>query len=361
MRLALINDTHAGARGDNVQVNDFFFRFWDNIFFPALTKHKVDRVVHLGDVVDRRKFINFAIWNKWQTGFFDRLNNEFNIPIDLLTGNHDCYYRNTNDVNALSELIGKYPNVRIFSEPQDMQYGSLLVALVPWINSGNYETAMEYLRTTKAPVILGHLEITGFEMDQGNVCLSGMNKATFERFDMVLTGHFHHRSTDGIISYLGNQYEITWADYKDPRGFHILDTETRELTFIQNPYRLFHKILYDDSIQNFEYWKRHDFQAYSNAFVKVVVTRKQNPYLFDTVMDSLYKSVPLDVTVVEDYTESALDAAQGIGVDQAEDTVTIIRKCVDGMTMPGGVDPEILKGRLQELYVEAVNSETGSL
>jgi len=312
--------------------------------------------VHLGDVVDRRKFINFAIWNKWQTGFFDRLNDEFHIPIDLLTGNHDCYYRNTNDINALAELIGKYPNVRIFSEPQDIQYGSLLVALVPWINSGNYETAMEYLRTTKAPVILGHLEITGFEMDQGNVCLGGMNKATFERFDMVLTGHFHHRSTDGVISYLGNQYEITWADYQDPRGFHILDTETRELTFIQNPYRLFHKILYDDSIQNFEFWKRHDFQAYTNTFVKVVVTRKQNPYLFDTVMDSLYKSVPLDVTVVEDYTESALDAT--VGVDQAEDTVTIIRKCVDGMTMPGGVDPEILKGRLQELYVEAVNSET---
>jgi DNA repair exonuclease SbcCD nuclease subunit len=360
MKLALINDTHAGARGDNVQVNDFFFRFWDNIFFPALEKHGVDRVVHLGDVVDRRKFINFAIWNRWKTDFFDRLTNEMNIPIDLLTGNHDCYYRNTNKINALDELLHKHPHVRVFSEPQDMQYGSLLCALVPWINTGNYEESMSYLATTKAPVILGHLEITGFEMDQGNVCLSGMSKATFDRFDMVLSGHFHHKSSDGNIHYLGNQVEITWADYKDPRGFHILDTETRELTFIENPYRLFHKILYDDSVQNFEFWKRHDFQTYANAYVKVVVTRKQNPYLFDQMLDSLYKVSPLDVTVVEDYTESDLDASQ-VGVDQAEDTVTIIRKCVDGMTMPGGVDPEILKGRLQELYVEAVNSETAML
>jgi DNA repair exonuclease SbcCD nuclease subunit len=238
-----------------------------------------------------------------------------------------------------------------------MQYGSLNVALVPWINPGNFESSMDYLKATSAPVIFGHLEISGFEMDQGNVCLVGLTKNLFDRFDMVISGHFHHRSSDGVIYYLGNQYEITWADYKDPRGFHIFDTETRELIFIENPYRLFHKFTYDDSIQNFEFWKNHEFKNYTNAYVKVVVTRKQNPYLFDTVMDSLYKANPIDVTVVEDYTESALDATQGL-VNQAEDTVTIIRKCVDTMKMPGGVDPERLKNLLQEVYVEAINTET---
>lgn len=360
MKLGLITDTHAGARGDNVPVNDYFFQFWDNIFFPALVEHKVDRVVHLGDVVDRRKFINFAIWNKWKTDFFDRLTVDMNIPIDLLTGNHDCYYRNTNKVNALDELLHKHPNVRVFSEPQDMQYGSLLCALVPWINSGNYDAGMDYLANTKAPVILGHLEITGFEMDQGNVCLSGMNKSVFERFDMVLSGHFHHKSSDGGIHYLGNQYAITWADYNDPRGFHILDTETRELTFIGNPYQLFHKIFYDDSTQNFENWKRHDFQTYANTFVKVVVTHKHNPYLFDTVMDNLYKVKPIDVTIVEDYTESVMDATQDT-VNQAETTIVTINRCVDGMTMPGGVAPDKLKGLLQELYMDAINSETAMI
>ena len=359
MLIALLNDTHFGARGDSQQVNDFFLKFYNNIFFPYIEKHNITTLVHLGDVVDRRKFINYATWNSWRINFFDRLL-DMGVDVHMLTGNHDCYYRNTNEVNALTELCGGYKNVTIYTGVKDKQFGSLSVAMVPWINSDNFEESMNFLATTQSPVILGHLEITGFEMDQGNVCLSGMSKATFERFDMVLSGHFHHKSSDGCIHYLGNQVEITWADYKDPRGFHILDTETRELTFIENPYRLFHKIVYDDSVQNFEYWKRQDFQAYTNAFVKVVVTRKQNPYLFDQMMDSLYKAVPLDVTVVEDYTEASLDATQGI-VNQAEDTVTIIRKCVDGMTMPGGVDPEILKGRLQELYVEAVNSETAMI
>jgi len=357
MKLALINDTHAGARGDNAHINDFFFKFWDNIFFPALEHHKVDRVIHLGDVVDRRKFINFAIWNTWKTKFFDRLMLD-GMPIDLLTGNHDCYYRNTNEVNALDELIGMYPNVRIFRESQDMQYGSLLVALVPWINTGNFETSMQYLKSTTAPVILGHLEISGFEMDRGNVCHTGLNKANFDRFDMVLSGHFHHKSNDGVIFYLGNQYEITWADYNDPRGFHILDTETRELTFVENPYKLFHRIVYDDSVQTFELWKQHNFQRYQNAYVKVVVVRKQNPYLFDCVMDTLYKINPIDVTVVEDYTDAQGDEASNNVVNQAEDTVTIMRKCVDGMTLPSTISADKLKSILQELYVEAVNTET---
>jgi DNA repair exonuclease SbcCD nuclease subunit len=357
MRIALINDTHAGARGDNPHMNDYFFRFWDNVFFPALTTHKIDRIVHLGDVVDRRKFINFAIWHTWQTKFFDRLNDEFHIPVDMLVGNHDVYYRNTNEVNALDELLGKYENIRIFREAVDMQYDSLLVALVPWINSGNYDQSLNYIRTTQAQVIFGHLEIAGFQMDPGNVCLSGLPSKVFDRFDMVLSGHFHHKSSDGLIYYLGNQYEMTWADYNDPRGFHIFDTETREITFIKNPYQIFHKFIYNDGIQNFEFWKHQDLGKYTNCYVKVVVARKQNPYLFDTVMDTLYKALPLDVTIVEDYTESTANTTDTI-INQAEDTITIIRKCVDSMKIPASVDPDKLKGMLQELYVEALNTET---
>ena len=60
------------------------------------------------------------------------------------------------------------------------------------------------------------------------------------------SGHFHHKSDNGNVYYLPNPYQITWSDYKDPRGFHIFDTETRELEFILNPYEIFHKIYYDD-------------------------------------------------------------------------------------------------------------------
>jgi len=355
MLVALISDSHFGARGDDPNVNEYFHKFYREIFFPYLETHSIKTVVHLGDVVDRRKFINYATWNSWRKNFFDVLLSH-NIDVHMLTGNHDCYYRNTNEVNALGELCGGYPNIAIYTGVENVYFDSLKVAMVPWMNSGNMEESLNFLRTTDAPVIFGHLEIRGFEMDQGNVCFDGMHKEIFNRFDMVLSGHFHHKSDNGLIYYLGNQVEITWVDYNDPRGFHVFDTETRELTFVLNPFRLFHKFVYDDSTQNFEFWKHHDFSKYSKSFVKVVVLRKQNPYLFDTVMDFLYKASPIDVTVVEDYTEAALDTTQGV-VDQAEDTITIIRKCVDGMVMPGSVKPECLKNILQQLYVEAVNDK----
>lgn len=358
MLIALLNDSHFGARADNPAVNDYFHRFYREVFFPYIERHNIKTLVHLGDVVDRRKFINFNIWNSWRTGFFDRLQ-DLNVTVHMLTGNHDVYYRNTNHVNALDELLGGYKNITIYQESQDVLFDTLLVAMVPWINSGNLGTSLEYLRTTQAPIILGHLEITGFEMDRGNICQTGLTKDIFDRFDLVLSGHFHHKSNDGTIHYLGNQVEITWADYGDPRGFHIFDTETRKLEFVENPFKLFRRFTYDDSIQSFEFWKNQDFTKYTNAYVKVVVMRKQNPYLFDTVMDRLYKTVPIDVTIVEDFTENALDTSQGI-VNQAEDTVTIIRKCVDTMVMPGGVEPEKLKALLQDLYVEAVNTEAAT-
>ena len=68
---------------------------------------------------------------------------------------------------------------------------------------------------------------------------------------LVFSGHFHKKSDDGQIYYLGNTYEITWADYKCPRGFHVFDTETRELDRIVNPHTIFNKVYYDDRNYNY--------------------------------------------------------------------------------------------------------------
>jgi len=73
MKLAIINDTHAGARGDSLPFNEYFFKFWEGTFFPYLKEHGIKHICHLGDVVDRRKFINYVILNSWRKRFFDVL------------------------------------------------------------------------------------------------------------------------------------------------------------------------------------------------------------------------------------------------------------------------------------------------
>lgn len=354
MKLAIINDTHAGARGDDPRFNEFFFKFWEGTFFPYLKENNIKHICHLGDVVDRRKFISFITLNSWRKRFFDVLQAN-GITMDIIVGNHDVTYKNTNEINAMHELFNHYDNISVMIEPKEMEYDGLSVAMVPWINSSNYEQSLEFLKTTKSQVVFGHFEIAGFEMDRGNVCHTGMDKSTFDRFDMVLSGHFHHKSTNGAIHYLGNQYEITWADYNDPRGFHVFDTETRELTFVSNPNRMFHKINYDDATTDFTYWQTFDYAALKDCYVKIVVLNKQNPYLFDNVLDNLYKAGIGDIAIVEDFTDTIIEDDKDL-VNQAEDTMTILSKHIDNLTLT--VDNDKLKTLMKELYVEALTTET---
>lgn len=352
MKLILINDTHAGARGDSLIFNEFFFKFWENVFFPYLEKHNIQQVCHLGDLVDRRKFINYVILNSWRKRFFDRLV-EMNVKMDVIVGNHDVTYKNTNEINAMEELFDHYNNINVFTEPTEREYDGLNVALVPWINSSNYDQSIEFLKNTKSQVVFGHFEISGFEMDRGNVSHDGMDMKTFERFDTVLSGHFHHKSSKGNITYLGNQYQMTWMDYGDQRGFHVFDTETRELEFIPNPYHIFHRISYDDTIQNFEFWKKYDYESLKESYIKIVVVNKHNPYLFDSVLDNLYRVGVVDISIVEDFTD--VDVNDEDLVNEAEDTLTILNNYIDGLTMQ--VKPDRLKGLMKQLYVESLNME----
>jgi len=353
MKLAIISDTHAGARGDNPIFNEYFFKFWENVFFPYLKENNISQICHLGDVVDRRKFINFVILNSWRKRFFDVLKRE-DISMDVIVGNHDVTYKNTNEINAMHELFDHYDNINVLIEPRDVEYDGTSIAMVPWINVSNYEHSMEFLKNSKSEIVFGHFEIAGFEMDRGNICHTGLDMKSFDRFDMVLSGHFHHKSTKGNIYYLGNQYEMTWADYNDQRGFHVFDTDTRELTFVPNPYKMFHKLSYDDGQQDFEYWKEYNFDELKDCYVKVVVVNKQNPYLFDKVIDDLYKAGVADIAIVEDLTDTLLEVDEDI-INQAEDTMTILNKYIDGLTL--NVESDKLKSIMRELYVESLNVE----
>jgi hypothetical protein len=191
-------------------------------------------------------------------------------------------------------------------------------------------------------------------MDRGNVCDHGLDKKKLSKYDVVLSGHFHHKSTDGNITYVGTPYEMTWSDYNDPKGFHIFDTETRNMEFVRNPFVMFNKVTYDDGQQDFDTWKNYDFSSLKDTYVKVVVLNKQNPYLFDSVIDSLYKVGVADLSIVEDFSDLLIDDDSDI-IDQAEDTMTILSKHIDNLTLD--VEAEKLKTLMRELYIEALNTE----
>lgn len=355
MKLCILGDTHHGMRGDSLDFHKYMEKFYTNTFFPYLKDNDITTVIQLGDLFDRRKFINFNSLYLCRKYFFDKLA-ENNITFITLLGNHDVSFKNTLQVNSSQLLLAGYDNITVLDNFSTMQFDGIDVDLVPWICDDNEVEIFEKVKNSKSQICLGHFEIAGFEMDRGNVCHEGLDRSKLDKYDIVLTGHFHHKSSDNHITYVGTPGEITWSDYNDPRGFHIFDTHTRELEFIRNPYRMFYKMNYDDSLENMtEQYRTFDYSVYEGSFVKVVVVQKQNPFLFDVVIDKLYKSGACDISVVEDFTEDTIAEDQDL-IDQAEDTMAILSKYIDNLTLT--VEPDKLKVLMRELYVEALNTET---
>ena len=354
MKICILGDTHFGMRGDSLDFHKYLERFYENTFFPYLRQHGITTVVQLGDLFDRRKFINFNSLYLCRKYFFDKLK-ENNIEFITLLGNHDVAFKNTLEINSSQLLLNEYDNITIYDSFNTVSFDGIDVDIIPWICDDNQDQIFTEIKNSKSQICLGHFEIAGFEMDRGNICHEGIDKSSLKKYDIVLTGHFHHKSSDGHITYVGTPGEMTWADYNDPRGFHIFDTHTRELEFIQNPNRMFYKLNYDDELEHFaEQYRTFDYSVYEGAYVKVVVKNKLNPFLFDVVIDNLYKANVADISIVEDMVDVDVDKDQEL-IDQAEDTMTILSKYIDNLSL--NVENDKLKSLMRELYVEALNTE----
>ena len=351
MKIALITDTHWGVRNDNIAFLDNSKQFLDNVFFPYLDDANITTIIHLGDLVDRRKYININTARRLREDFLEPIAKR-RIKTHIIAGNHDTYFKNTNSVNALSELVeGKYDNFEIHTESSTLLFDGVPILFIPWITDENRENTFHNIETTAAQIAMGHLEIQGFEMFKGSIVSHGDDRSVFSKFDLCMSGHYHHRSTDGHIFYLGSHAEFTWSDFDDPKGFHIFDTETRELTFIENPFKMFKKVWYNDADDSF-LQKKIDYSQYRGCVIKVIVTNKTNHYWFDKFIENLEGENPIDIQIVEDHLHLNLEDDQDI-VNEAESTLEIFKKYIDNYELKN-IDKDKLTKKIFEIYNEAM-------
>lgn len=347
MRIALLADTHFGARNDSKQFDVFFKKFYDDVFFPYLDEHQIKTVIHLGDVFDRRKYINFSILYACKEYFFENLKSR-DIDMLVIPGNHDTYYKNTNDVNSLELLLKEYNNIQIINRPCKFTISNKEFTFSPWICADNYSDTLQILQKP-TEYCIGHFEIEGFDMFRGVKNDGGLDRSLLKDFGAVFTGHFHHRSSQDNIYYLGSPYGFTWSDYDDTRGFHILDTQTSELTFIENPYVMFHKVYYDDRKE-----MNLDPTQYKQSCVKVIVVNKSDYMKFDKFIESLYINEVIELSIHEDFSDFESDMIDKDNIN-VEDTMSLLSDFVDATETTK--DKEKLKTILKTLYVEAQNME----
>lgn len=350
MKIAILNDTHAGVRGDMIEMSKYQGRFYEEIFFPYLDEHDIKHIIHLGDYFDRRKYINFASLKANREHFIEPLI-ERGISMDLIIGNHDTYYKNTNDVNAPELLLFNEAQINVISECQVKEYDGTNIALVPWINNENYADSVEFMMSAPASVCMGHFEIEGALMHPGMTCQHGLDHTYLKRFDKVYSGHFHQKSEVKNIRYLGSQMQFTWSDYGDNKYFHIFDTEDQSMTPVHNPLTMFEKAFYDDGKETFETISNADYSKYEGKFVKVVVVNKDNPYWFDSFLDKIHSQSPLHVSVVDD--NKHMDFFDDDEIEDVEDTLTILSKYIDGLEIQG--KKKSLNNLMTTLYNEALD------
>ena len=345
MKIAVIGDTHFGARGDSPLFLNHFLKFFEEQFFPYLKEHNITKVLHLGDLFDRRKFINFNTLHHTKKRFVEWFETN-GVELHCILGNHDVFYKNTNRLNSPKEVLGEcHSSFHLYEEPTEVRFNGATILMVPWLNEENKEQFLKTIKDSKATILAGHLELSGYEVMPGIKFNEGMSDKFLEKFDMVLSGHFHSKSSKGNVHYLGTQYQMTSIDTNEVKGFHILDTETRELQFIQNPMKMFHNVEWRNGtlIEGF------DPARYKGTYVKVLVYEKKSETKFDQFLDSLYAAEPASVSIIEDLSDRVREEGE---VDISEDTLSLINKEIDGMETE---NKEELKNIVRELYMESLD------
>ena len=352
MKIALVTDQHFGARNDSQKIAQHMKQFYDNVFFPEIDKRGIDTVINLGDTFDRRKYISFTSLKSAREMFFQPLADR-GIHLHVMVGNHDSVYKNTLEVNSIDLLLEEFDNITTYVQPDVVEFDGSKIMFVPWICDANEEQTFVMADKTDAQMLLGHLELSGYEMNKHVVIDHGISDKWLKKFDLVCSGHYHHKSCHGNVNYLGTGYEITWSDYDDQKGFHILDTDTRTIEFVPNPHVLFHKVWYDDTDLDMAglLEQTTSFTDYENKIVKVIIKTKDNPTLFDVFIEKLEQVNPMQVQVVQDHLHLDLEDDEDI-IDEAEDTLTILNNYVDNLEIKN--EKVDLQSLLRALYDEAL-------
>lgn len=344
-KICILGDMHIGARNASPILCEYQLRFFETELFPYLKDNNIDTILQLGDLFDSRKFTNHIILHKWKTRFFDFMA-ENKIHFITLLGNHDVSSRNTLEVNSTSLFLGGYKNVTIIDNAYEYTFqNSTKFLLIPWICQENKDSIEKMVEMTDAIYCAGHFEFSGFEMQRGIDAHGGEDAHKYDKFDTVFSGHYHTKSKKKHVLYTGVPYEMTWADYNDVKGFHIFDTKTHKLKFVETKTTLFNRILYDDKgIEPI------DPKDVNGSYVKVVVVNKTDPYKFEKFISKLVAQNPADLKI----TDIAVDF-DSVDFDdelELEDTKTLIGKFVDQSDTE--LDKNELKKLINVLYLAAL-------
>lgn len=348
-RAAIITDIHFDCRGGSQYFLDKYNEFFEKQFFPELDALGIKTIICLGDTWENRKSVNVNSLHFAKRMFFDKIK-ERGIELICILGNHDVFYKNTNDVNSMEIIESAYENVKLVENTETITIGETTVDLVSWINSENYKERCEFIKNSPSDICAGHFEINGFEMTQGHYCETGVSMGMFSHYQSVWSGHFHIKSTRENVTYLGNPFQTNRGDTGFKRGYHIFDGNTRELTFVENKYNIYESVKFSDDVDLLTF----DFNHYANKIVIIDIeslldcnTRVLN--LFSEKLSAVAYKVEINETV------GHVTTGETVEYDSMKTHSDLMNEYIETVT-PDSEKQTVLKDILHTLYNDAVSA-----
>jgi len=297
-KIAIITDTHLGARSGSKVFRNLFREYYRDVFFPCLEEHDIHTIYHLGDFFDNRNSVSLHDVDYVMNEFLPLLE-EHKVHMTVIAGNHDVAFRNTNKINSLSMLKASPYVTVIDNSIEVIETECKNFVFVPWMNSENQDEFLEELKyyANDDHICLVHASFNGMKMYKNSpVCEHGLEPTDFNKFHKVLSGHFHHPNKYGNVEYLGALFHFNWQDYDDWRGFHVYDPETNEFEAVENPYCLFDQFIYYDGIE--DDFNNEDLSV-EGQIIRVIVNEEHDKVKLKDFINRLEKSNPVSVDVID--------------------------------------------------------------
>jgi DNA repair exonuclease SbcCD nuclease subunit len=343
MKIALITDLHFGTHSDSKEHLKYQQKFFDEVFFPYLKKHNIRTVIDLGDTFDKRKNISFYTLKKSKEFYFDKLVKN-KIECYIIVGNHTLHFKESNDINSPELLLANQKNFHVVSEPLEVMFDGVKFLLMPWINKENQEECYKIIDQTDSDYLIGHFEIVGMKLHNSWEFSKGVDRNILNKFKEVWSGHYHLKMNNGNFTYLGTQYQLDWGDYGLEKGFYIFDTETKNLSFIENSFKIYQKIQYSEEINRDTF----NFGQYKDSYVKIILNKQIDDFAkFDLFKEKLGEFV-YKIDVDEKYLQK-IEASMDKGIEY-EDTLSIMKKYIEGQE---NIDIAGMIDIMEEIYNEA--------
>lgn len=356
MTIAIITDTHTGARSSSSIFRSYMQFWYDTEFFSKLKTQGVKTILHLGDFFDNRNSIS-VLDIDFVVNWFAPQIIDGGFEFIVILGNHDVAFKNTNKIHSLAVLKAAAPNnVTIIEECTSKDIDGQLYALVPWINSENYDNTMDFLAThpdKDSTIVAGHFEIAGAKHYASSAPAEhGLNAELFKEFQEVWSGHFHHKSKLSNVRYMGSAFHLNWQDYGDARGHHLFDAATQTLTFVENTTCLFTMVTFEADV--FKVMTDAEYlDLFEGMFVRLVVNSEYNRVdLMDTV-SKINRAKPHDLQVVNTYALTEDSTAESAEDVEARTSKTTQQYIEDYITDNPQYSDKAVRELMSKLFVEA--------